>query len=117
LARRTGGTKIIKVLDFGISKMRSDTEQSGRAGVVTKATEVFGSPWYMSPEQLTACWDVDARSDVWSLGVLLFELLTAQMPFQCGTLAQTYGSILHEAPRRLTEVRKDMPAGVESAIL
>jgi serine/threonine-protein kinase len=82
LARRRDGLTAIKVLDFGISKaMQSLGEQT-----VTVAGTVLGSPSYMSPEQIAAVRDLDGRTDLWSLGVILYQLLTGRVPFPADTL-------------------------------
>src|SRR4051812_480796 len=71
LTRRPDGTPSIKVLDFGISKLTAP----GADHSMTKTSAVMGSPLYMSPEQMTASRGVDARTDIWALGVVLYELL------------------------------------------
>jgi tRNA A-37 threonylcarbamoyl transferase component Bud32 len=76
VSRRPDGTPLVKVLDFGISKV-SGVED----GTQTSTQAVMGSPFYMAPEQMRATKDVDARADVWSLGVTLFECLTGRLPF------------------------------------
>jgi eukaryotic-like serine/threonine-protein kinase len=81
LARGPDGRKSIKLLDFGIAKSTATTID----GSLTSTTKAMGSPAYMSPEQLMASTTLDARSDVWSLGVTMFELLTEQRPFDGDT--------------------------------
>src|SRR6185436_3040809 len=76
LTQRPDGTPLIKVLDFGIAKAQGDT-----AFHIARTTSVLGSPGYMSPEQLRSSRDVDVRSDIWSLGVILFELVSGAPPF------------------------------------
>ena len=116
LANLPDDTQIVKVLDFGISKQISaDALQSSPS--LTKTTDVFGSPTYMSPEQLKASRDVDVRADIWALGVILFELLTGQPPFGGGTVAEIFGAILHKPAPRIRESRKDVPAEVERILL
>src|SRR5207237_383141 len=83
----------IKVLDFGISKFMSTGNQLRVDPSLTRTASVLGSPAYMSPEQLACPKDIDGRSDVWSLGVILFELLTGAHPFVADTLPQLYGKI------------------------
>jgi serine/threonine-protein kinase len=111
--KRADGSESIKVLDFGISKV------TGPAGVdfgVTKTTTVLGSPLYMSPEQMQSTRDVDARTDIWSLGVILFELLTLKVPFPGATLPELIVKVATGATPRLRDLRPDAPAGLEAVI-
>jgi serine/threonine-protein kinase len=113
LARRRDGATSIKVLDFGISKaMQSLGEQT-----VTVAGTVLGSPSYMSPEQIAAVRDLDGRTDLWSLGVILYQLLTGRVPFPADTLTQLCALVLQTEPRRPSELRPDLPPGLEVVIL
>ena len=117
LTRQADETEIVKVLDFGISKQILPDGPLHSNPSLTKTTDVFGSPTYMSPEQLKASKDVDARSDVWSLGVILFELLAGKPPFGGNTVAEIFGAILHQPAPRLRDQRKDAPPELESVIL
>jgi serine/threonine protein kinase len=112
LARRTGGRPIVKVLDFGISKSLSASSQ----GQLTKTTAVVGSPLYMSPEQLMSAKSVDVRSDIWALGVVLYELLTARMPFEGDTLPEVIAAVLHREHEPLRSVRPELPPALDAII-
>lgn len=103
LAKHAGGSggTTVKVFDFGISKME-------RGSFETAASEVFGTPHYMSPEQLTSSKDVDARSDVWSLGVCLFELLTGELPWHAEHSLVLATKIMTEPPRSAHTLRPDL---------
>ncbi|MFO0663981.1 MAG: serine/threonine-protein kinase [Polyangiaceae bacterium] len=103
------GTPHVKVVDFGISKME-------RGSFETAASDVFGTPSYMSPEQLTSSRDVDARSDVWSLGVCLFELLTGELPWEGKNALILATKIMTEPPRSALSLRPDLPKGVAAII-
>lgn len=115
LTRSESGAEVLKVLDFGISKtMRatvSDDQQK-----LTKTTDVFGSPTYMSPEQLKASRDVDERTDVWSLGVIFHEMVAGAPPFDGKSVAEIFGAILYKPPEPLAKVRPDVPRHVEAAV-
>ncbi|MEZ4302123.1 MAG: protein kinase [Polyangiaceae bacterium] len=116
LARRADETDIVKVLDFGISKqITPEALQSSPS--LTRTTDVFGSPTYMSPEQLKASRDVDTRADLWALGVILFELISGAPPFGGGTVAEIFGAILHKPAPRIRETRKDVPEPLERVLL
>jgi serine/threonine protein kinase len=109
---RSEGQERVKVLDFGVSKAIG-----GMEGALTHTRAIIGSPLYMSPEQMRSSRGVDARSDVWALGVVLFELLTTHPPFESETLTELCLMIVGDPPRPLLELRPDAPAGLAEVVL
>ncbi|MBK8258696.1 MAG: serine/threonine protein kinase [Polyangiaceae bacterium] len=116
LTRGDQSGEVIKVLDFGISKTMRATVADDQQKL-TKTTDVFGSPTYMSPEQLKASRDVDPRTDIWAIGVILHEMLAGTPPFDGRTVAEIFGAILYKPAEPLTRVRPDVPPAVEAAVL
>jgi hypothetical protein len=105
VTRRLDGTPLVKVLDFGIAKAIADT-----GAQLTHTQGALGSPGYMSPEQLQSPRDVDVRSDIWALGVTLYQLLTARLPFAGTTLANVAVKVATEPPAPLTGVDPQLAA-------
>ncbi len=113
LAAGAGGTEaIVKVLDFGISK-----RMEGMDGSLTQTNAVMGSPLYMSPEQFRSAKKVDARSDIWSLGVILYEGLTGAVPFGGESFGEVCARVLEGTPDPMSAFRANLPAGLEEATL
>ncbi len=109
------GSEVVKVLDFGVSKIGGLESQSG-AEIETLPDAVVGSPPYMSPEQLRSSKSVDPRTDIWSLGVVLFEIVTGRMPFAAQNLHEHYTKLMLEAPPLPTQVRDDLPAALDAIV-
>jgi len=115
LTRRADGTAQVKVLDFGISKV---TPRGGmNEASLTKTSSVMGSPLYMAPEQMVSTREVDARADVWALGVVLYELLAGHVPFLGESMTELCARILQEPPSPLRVTRPDVPPELEGLIL
>jgi serine/threonine-protein kinase len=107
LARRKDGSPLVKVLDFGISKAM---EESGAGKDLTGSATMMGSPRYMSPEQMISAKDVDARTDVWALGVILYELVTGEPVWNADTV-QGLCAMIATAPT--PSLRARVPAAPE----
>jgi eukaryotic-like serine/threonine-protein kinase len=116
LCQRGSGRSLIKVLDFGISKTQNAGAAESTELALTKTSAVMGSPVYMSPEQMASAKNVDARTDIWSLGVSLFELVTGERPFGGETLTELIASVLRLPPRSLRELQHEIPSEFESAL-
>jgi serine/threonine-protein kinase len=113
--RRSDGQLTIKVLDFGISKT-TNVGSSGPAVDMTKTSVNMGTPLYMSPEQMRSSRGVDGRSDLWALGVILFELLTGKPPFNADTVTELVMKVATDPTPSLRSFRPDAPAGLEAVI-
>jgi eukaryotic-like serine/threonine-protein kinase len=119
MLRRDG---IVKVLDFGLAKLAErtspdlvDTEAATRANVKTEPGVVMGTVAYMSPEQVRGL-EVDARTDVWSLGVVLYEMLAGQAPFAGETSSHIGVAILEKEPMPLVRYASQLPADLQRIV-
>jgi serine/threonine-protein kinase len=116
MVRRDG---YIKLLDFGLAKLTEpsivDSEAPTRAKVDTREGTVMGTPNYMSPEQAQGK-KVDARTDLWSLGAVLYEMVTGQVPFAGETPTETISLILQKEPAPLTRYSHEVPAELERIV-
>ncbi|MGB5984264.1 MAG: serine/threonine-protein kinase [Desulfobacterales bacterium] len=103
--------KLVKVTDFGIARIEDP------AGLQqTQAGEILGTPMYMSPEQVLGQ-PVDGRSDIYALGVILYELVTGQRPFKGNNLASIFHSITHDVPPAPDRIQTSLPPDLASAIM
>jgi serine/threonine-protein kinase len=112
LAEGKAGEKKIKVLDFGISKLIGE----GSFGGLTSQSALLGSPRYMSPEQTRSSARADARTDIWALGVVLFELMTGTTPFDAENAVGLAAAIMTQPAPRLRERRPDAPPALEKIV-
>ena len=112
LACRADGGNVIKMLDFGISK----TIESRPEDRVLTGQAVLGSPVYMSPEQLRNAKDIDARADLWSLGVVAYELLCGKPPFDGDGVGEIFAAVLEKDAEPLHERRPGLPPELSAIV-
>lgn len=114
LASTSHGQRVIKVLDFGISKSQSRLS----APDMTRTQAIMGSPGYMSPEQMRSTKNVDGRTDLWSLGVILYELVAGRAPFEADTFTALCLKVSMDPPPPLPALglRAALPPGFEEVV-
>jgi len=106
------GVPLIKLLDFGISKLNTTTVD----GVMTAEHMIMGSPRYMSPEQFASASEVDHRTDIWALGIILHELVTGEVPFVDSTLLKIWDKVRSAPLKPLEELRRDAPSALSPVL-
>jgi serine/threonine protein kinase len=116
LNRRARDLHVIKVLDFGISKVSLPRSASETRHPLVETTMAMGSPIYMSPEQIRASRDIDARTDIWSLGCVLYELLSNRLAFDASSITEVTAFILERETPSLRSARPDVPEELELVI-
>ena len=114
VTRGADGLESIKVLDFGISK--SSAMSGSGASDMTQTQSMLGSPFYMSPEQMQSARTVDMRTDIWSLGCIIYQCVTGEVPFEAETLPELVLKIVQGQPRPIQQFRPDVPPAFEQVI-
>ncbi|MEO8875590.1 MAG: serine/threonine-protein kinase, partial [Polyangiaceae bacterium] len=114
LTTRVDGAASVKVLDFGISKMPLG---NGEQMNITHSSAVMGTPLYMSPEQLHSSASADSRSDIWAIGVVLYELLTGHVPFDAPSAPALYALMLSSTPKPPNEILLEIPAELSLVVM
>ncbi len=119
LVKDSHGKTTLKLLDFGIAKLVSASAEHAKPahGAITEVSKVLGSPRYMSPEQLLSSRDVDASTDIWALGVVLFELLTGGHPFDGDSVTELCASIFTKTPRSVRELSPQVSPEFDAIVL
>lgn len=112
---RPDGSVTIKVLDFGISKLGPLLSSFDER--LTRTSTVIGSPSYMSPEQMRAAHQVDPLTDIWSLGVVLYEAVTGKLPFRGTSYPEICVQVVSEDPQPPSVHRPDVPEAFEAIIV
>jgi len=100
---------IAKIIDLGISKARAIAADPVKFATLTSTGQVLGTPEYMSYEQAVGARDVDARTDIWALGVVLYEMLAGKRPFEAPNINAVLASIRRSSPPSLRDAARDVP--------
>jgi eukaryotic-like serine/threonine-protein kinase len=117
LAKRDKGRRVVKVLDFGIAKIRSlDANATNSSSGITIAGKLIGSPLYMSPEQTITFKGLDPRTDVWSMGIVLFEALVGRTPFADAETLADLIILINTEPVRMQERAPWVPSEVARVV-
>ncbi|WP_438013786.1 serine/threonine-protein kinase [Sorangium sp. So ce315] len=110
------GSPFVKVLDFGLSKLVAPDAGGGLESSLTLTSVIVGSPHYMSPEQIRSLKHADARSDIWALGVILYQLASARRPFRGHSLPSICMSVATDTPKHIHSFLPGVPPALDDVI-
>lgn len=113
LVHQADGSRRVKVVDFGISKL-DDTKGALK---LTGTSDLMGTPLYMAPEQMATPELVDGRADIWSIGCVLYEMLSGQRPFDAESMPEICTRVMSQDPRHLCDVASDIPPGLGETVM
>ncbi|HXU69871.1 MAG TPA: serine/threonine-protein kinase [Polyangia bacterium] len=113
LVQRGSDENFVKILDFGIAKLTVTASTSAK----TRTGTLIGTPAYMSPEQCAGRGNLDARSDIYALGIVMYEMLTGHVPFKGEGFGDIVVAHLTEAAKKPSEVRKDVPPELDAIVM
>jgi serine/threonine-protein kinase len=111
-----GPPKSVKVLDFGIAKLTASEGDAAATAALTTSGALLGTPYYMSPEQAFGEKDVDHRTDVWALGLILYRCLTGVLPTRADNVGQVFKSIVARPIPPLAQAAPELPADVTTLV-
>jgi eukaryotic-like serine/threonine-protein kinase len=113
LVRRGGDENFVKILDFGIAKLTAVSSTNAK----TRTGTLIGTPAYMSPEQCAGRGNIDARSDIYALGIVMYEMLTGHVPFKGEGFGDIVVAQLTETAKKPSELRKDIPPELDAIVM
>ena len=114
LVQRGSDPNFVKILDFGIAKLTSTASTTSQK---TRTGTLIGTPAYMSPEQCAGRSRIDARSDVYALGIVMYEMLTGQVPFKGEGFGDIVVAQLTETAKKPSELRPDVPSELDAIVM
>jgi serine/threonine-protein kinase len=117
LTQLPGAPPVIKVLDFGISKVDDAFGTGHVPSNITSSRAIIGSPTYMSPEQIQNVKKTDSRADIWSVGVILYELMSGTLPFRGETPGEIFVQIIEGQAVPLSKLRPEVPSALSDVVV